>query len=88
MILTMENRKEYFLAETKEIEYYQDKDQNLVMYRKKDHKKSCLGKKSPSLKNDVLSGNIIKISPVFINDFQDILKDENLLLIPTRDNAV
>lgn len=69
---------ERYLGETEDHAYYNDEQYNApVMYRKVDGEKySIEAIVEGDLISDVQEGKFIKISPEFIYDFQEILKEK------------
>lgn len=78
----MGNLELTYLAETLSFIYYRGAEREILIYRKSDHKEFPNdGVNQGELITDCLEGNIIKLSPVFVYDFVEILKEHGKLLI-------
>lgn len=68
---------ETYLGETKDFMYFRDEAYNTpIMYRLSDNQRYAVEAiVEAELINDVVEGNMIKISPAFIYDYQEIIKE-------------
>jgi len=78
----MQISKITYLAETFHFTYYRGDQREIMRYRKMDNKEFInVERNQIELTKDCIEGNILKLSPVFIYDYLEILKDNGQLLI-------
>lgn len=76
-----------YIAETVSSKYYREKEGNIIMYRKSDNKEFPVDEINQNeLISDCLERRITKLSPIFVYDYMEILKENGIILIETDGN--